>query len=188
MARLGVYPEEVLELVEEEPDDDAAILAGLKRRGIPSADETWFDAWRGVLFASARVLRIADLEMLEHDGFPLTWFDVLSRLADAEPVGLRMQELEELALFARGGLTRLVDRIEAAGLVRRGPVPGDRRGVRVVLTADGQQRYAAAIARHREVIEREFGRRLTPAQHRAIADALWPWWHDGPSADSPDAG
>ena len=68
--------------------------------------------------------------MLERDGFPLTWFDVLSRLADARSSGLRMQELEELALFTRGGLTRLVDRIEAAGLVRREPVPGDRRGVR----------------------------------------------------------
>jgi DNA-binding MarR family transcriptional regulator len=154
----------------------------------PAADETWFDSWRGVLFASARVLRLADIDMLEHDGFPLTWFDVLSRLTDAGPAGLRMQELEQLALFTRGGLTRLVDRIEAAGLVRREPVPEDRRGVRVVLTADGRQRYAAAIARHREVIEREFGRRLTHAQHRAIAVALWPWWHDVDRADTPDAG
>jgi hypothetical protein len=58
----------------------------------------------------------------------------------------------------------------------------------VVLTADGKQRYSAAIARHREVIEREFGRRLTPAQHRAVADALWPWWHDAAPAEIPDGG
>jgi DNA-binding MarR family transcriptional regulator len=154
-----------------------------------SAGETWFDSWRGVLFASARVLRIADREMMEHDGFPLTWFDVLSRLSDIGPAGLRMQELEELALFTRGGLTRLVDRIEAAGLVQREPVPGDRRGVRVVLTADGRQRYAAALARHGVVIEREFGQRLTPAQHRVIADALWSWWHEGdPAAAGHDPG
>lgn len=145
-------------------------------------DEVWFDSWRGVLFASARVLRVADLDMLEHDGFPLTWFDVLSRLADAGPTGLRMQELEGLALFTRGGLTRLVDRVEAASLVRREPVRGDRRGVRVVLTDEGQRRYADALARHRAVIEREFGRRLTAAQHHAVADALWSWWHD---ADPP---
>ena len=150
--------------------------------------DTWFHSWRGVLFASARVLKVADVDMLEHDGFPLTWFDVLSRLADAGPAGSRMQELEERALFTRSGLTRLVDRIEAAGLVRREPVPGDRRGVRVVLTADGKHRYSAAIARHREVIEREFGRRLTAAQHRAVADALWPWWHDAAPADTLDAG
>lgn len=48
-------------------------------------------------------------------------------------------------------------------LVLTEEVPGDRRGVRVVLTNDGRQRYAAALARHREVIEREFGRRLTAA-------------------------
>jgi DNA-binding MarR family transcriptional regulator len=155
----------------------------------PAAGETWFDSWRGVLFASARVLKVADRDMLEHDGFPLTWFDVLSRLSDVGPAGLRMQELEELAVFTRGGLTRLVDRIEAAGLVRREPVPGDRRGVRVVLTTDGRHRYAAALLRHREVIEREFGRRLTPAHHRAIADALWPWWHDaGPAGAGQDPG
>lgn len=153
-----------------------------------AGDETWFRSWRGVLFASERVLRIADRDMVEHEGFPLTWFDVLSRLADAGPAGLRMQELEELALFTRSGLTRLVDRIEAVGLVRREPVPGDRRGVRVVLTADGRQRYTAAIARHRELIEREFGRRLTPAQHRSVAEALWPWWHHADPEALPDAG
>jgi DNA-binding MarR family transcriptional regulator len=150
----------------------------------PAPDETWFDSWRGVLFTSARVLRIADRDMLEHDGFPLTWFDVLSRLSDAGPPGLRMQELEEVALFTRGGLTRLIDRIEAAGLVRREPVPGDRRGVRVVLTSEGGQRYTAALLRHGVVIAREFGRRLTTAQHRAVADALWPWWHDAARDDA----
>ncbi|CAN5531527.1 hypothetical protein BH20CHL7_BH20CHL7_07160 [soil metagenome] len=58
----------------------------------------------------------------------------------------------------------------------------------MVLTNDGRQRYTAAIARHREVIEREFGRRLTAAQHRAVTDALWPWWQGADPADFPDAG
>jgi mannose-6-phosphate isomerase-like protein (cupin superfamily) len=44
MARLRVYPEDVLELVREHGDDDDAILAGLQEHGIPSAEETWFDA------------------------------------------------------------------------------------------------------------------------------------------------
>jgi mannose-6-phosphate isomerase-like protein (cupin superfamily) len=44
MARLRVYPEEVLALVRVCGDDDTAILAGLQERGIPSAEETWFDA------------------------------------------------------------------------------------------------------------------------------------------------
>lgn len=154
----------------------------------PSAP--WIDAWRGVLFASSRTLRTAEPELIERAGFPLTWLDVLAQLYDASEDGLRMQELEERSLFTRSGLTRLVDRIEAAGLVRREPVPGDRRGVRVVLTSEGKRRHDAAFEDHLKVIEREFGRRLTPDQQRAIADALATFWHDDetPRPIGPPAG
>ena len=128
----------------------------------------WNDAWRGVLFATSRTLQIAEPELLERAGFPLTWLDVLAQLYDAGERGLRMQELEQRSLFTRSGLTRLVDRIETAGLVRREAVAGDRRGVRVVLTTDGRSRHDAAFADHLKVIEREFGRRLTEAQQQTV--------------------
>jgi DNA-binding MarR family transcriptional regulator len=142
----------------------------------------WNDAWRGVLFATSRTLRIAEPELVERAGFPLTWLDVLAQLYDASEDGLRMQELEQRSLFTRSGLTRLVDRIEAAGLVRREAVPGDRRGVQVVLTPEGRRRHDAAFADHYKVIEREFGRRLTRAQQQAVAEALAPFWHDDGAA------
>ncbi len=145
-------------------------------------DALWNDAWRGVLFATSRTLRIAEPELVEQAGFPLTWLDVLAQLYDASEDGLRMQELEQRSLFTRSGLTRLVDRIEAAGLVRREAVPGDRRGVRVVLTPEGRRRHDAAFAEHLKVIEREFGRRLTRAQQRAVAEALATFWHDDDAA------
>jgi DNA-binding MarR family transcriptional regulator len=138
----------------------------------------WNDAWRGVLFASSRTLRIAEPDLIANAGFPLTWLDVLAQLYDAGDEGLRMQELEQRSLFTRSGLTRLVDRIESAGLVRREAVLGDRRGVQVVLTAEGRRRHDAAFAEHSKVIEREFGRRLTDAQLRAVAEALATFWHD----------
>ena len=138
----------------------------------------WNDAWRGVLFASSRVLRAAELDLMARAGFPLTWLDVLAQLYDAPANALRMQELEERSLFTRSGLTRLVDRIEAAGLVRREPVPGDRRGVRVVLTADGRRRHDAAFVEHLDLIEREFGARLTREQQHAVAEALAGFWRD----------
>lgn len=144
----------------------------------------WNDAWRGVLFATSRTLRIAEPELVERAGFPLTWLDVLAQLYDGPEDGLRMQELEHRSLFTRSGLTRLVDRIEAAGLVHREAVPGDRRGVRVVLTTEGRRRHDAAFADHLKVIEREFGRRLSLAQQRAVAEALATFWHDdGPAAE-----
>ena len=138
----------------------------------------WYDAWRGVLFATSRTLQVAEPDLIANAGFPLTWLDVLAQLFDAGDNGLRMQELEQRSLFTRSGLTRLVDRIEAAGLVRREAVPGDRRGVQVVLTAEGRRRHDAAFADHIKVIEREFGSRLTEVQLRAVAEALAPFWHD----------
>ena len=141
----------------------------------------WNDAWRGVLFASAKVLRIAEQDLVARQAFALTWLDVLAQLYDAPDDGLRMQELEEHSLFTRSGLTRLVDRIEAAGLVRREPVAGDRRGVRVVLTPEGRRRHDEAFVDHYRVIEREFGRRLTVDQQKAVAEALSQFWHDTPA-------
>ena len=142
----------------------------------------WNDAWRGVLFANAKVLRVAERELIDREGFPMSWLDVLAQLYDAAGNGLRMQELEERSLFTRSGLTRLVDRIEAAGLVRREPVPGDRRGVRVVLTPEGRLRHDKAFVEHLRVVEREFGQRLTPDEQRAVADALASFWHDDDGA------
>lgn len=143
-------------------------------------DTLWNAAWRGVVFASARVLRAAEADLIKRAGFPLAWLDVLAQLYDAPDNGLRMQELEERALFTRSGLTRLVDRIEAAGLVRREPVPGDRRGVRVVLTPEGRRRHDEAFVDHWRFVEREFGDRLTTEQQKAVADALTGFWHEEP--------
>jgi DNA-binding MarR family transcriptional regulator len=144
----------------------------------------WNDAWRGVLFASSRVLRAAEPDLIARAGFPLTWLDILAQLYDAADDGLRMQELEERSLFTRSGLTRLVDRIEAAGLVRREPVPGDRRGVRVVLTAEGRRRHDEAFVEHLRLVERLFGSRLTAEQQHAVADALACFWRDDGAAST----
>lgn len=144
----------------------------------------WLDAWRGVLYASARVLQLAEPELISSVGFPLTWLDVLAQLYDAPDNKLRIQEIQERSLFTRSGITRLIDRIEAAGLVSREPVAGDRRGVLVALTAEGFRRHRAAFVAHLPVIEREFARRLTPEQQRTVADALASFWRDGQSAST----
>ena len=155
------------------------MLGDMDRPEDPTRPSTpWFEAWRGVLYANAKVLRVAEIDLIERAGFPLTWLDVLAQLYDAPDNKLRMQELQEGSLFTRSGMTRLVDRIEAGGLVRREPVAGDRRGVLVVLTPEGARRHSQAFDEHLLVIEREFGRLLTPEQQHVIADALAGFWRD----------
>ena len=142
------------------------------------SDPRWFDAWRGIIFANARVLRAVEPKLEQHSGISLVFLDVLARLNDAPGGSLRMQELQDRALFTRSGMTRLVDRIEAAGLVRREAVPGDRRGVSVVITPEGARLYSEAIERHMEDLEREFASRLTPGQSEAVAEALSRFWRE----------
>lgn len=141
-----------------------------------NADEAWWDAWRGVVFANSRVLREVEPLLEKGAGLSLTFLDVLSRLYDEPEHRLRMQELSERALFTRSGMTRLVDRVENAGYVRRESVPGDRRGVFVILTPEGERVLVAAMRQHRSDVERAFGGRLSPDQHRAVADALAQFW------------
>lgn len=141
-------------------------------------DPAWWDAWRGILFASAYVLSAAEPMLQEHSGLSMSFLDVLGRLHDAPDQRLRMQELQERSLFTRSGMTRLIDRVEHAGLARRERVPGDRRGVYVVLTPEGNEAYEVAIGKHRDDVQRVFGNRLTEAQYRAVADALTSFWHD----------
>jgi DNA-binding MarR family transcriptional regulator len=59
-------------------------------------------------------------------------------------------------VLTTGGVTRLVDRMEAAGLVERTETPGDRRGRLVRLTPLGEQTAVRASRVHVENIERYF--------------------------------
>ena len=129
------------------------------------------DAWRGVLFAQARVVRALEADMLEQHGLPITWFDLLSRLSDAPHQRMRMHELEEASLFTRSGITALADRLENAGLVRRERSAEDRRGVYLAITEAGLDKFAEVWPDHRRSIESHFGKYLNAEDTQALRTA-----------------
>ena len=76
---------------------------------------------------------------LKAAGFPpLSWYDVLLELGRAEDGRLRPLELERRTLLAQYNASRLIDRMEKAGLVERLPHPEDGRGQLVAITPEGQ--------------------------------------------------
>jgi len=93
---------------------------------------------------------------LKQAGFPpLAWYDVLLSLKRGEGGRCTPREIEHEVLFEQYNLSRLLDRMEAEGLVRRIPYPGDRRRQLIEITEDGralQRRmwavYGPAISRH----------------------------------------
>jgi DNA-binding MarR family transcriptional regulator len=81
-------------------------------------------------------------------------FGVLLRLARTPGEHLRMTDLAEGASLSTSGMTRLVDRLEAAGLVERAACPNDRRGLEAVLTAKGRKLVQKALPAHLDSLER----------------------------------
>lgn len=128
-------------------------------------------AWRGLLFTQAMVAAALEDDMLEQHGLPITWFDILGRLKRSDQQRLRMHELEEMSVFTRSGLTRLADRLEEAGLVRRERSAQDRRGVYLAITDAGLARINEVWDDHESSIQEHFGRYLDSDDARAIRKA-----------------
>ena len=95
-------------------------------------------AWRAFLRAHSTMLRRIGRDLEEAGLPPLSWYDVLAALRDAPERSLRQVELAERVLLSNSGLSRLLDRIEAKGLLERNSCPGDRRSFHVRLTDDGR--------------------------------------------------
>ena len=127
--------------------------------------------WRVFLETALALIDILDAEMQAQQGMSLGWYDVLVHLEDA-PEGLGMTELANRILFSKSGLTRVIDRMEAAGLVRRERPPADRRVVKVLLTPAGLAALNAARAIHRRGIQEHFDSHIDPAELEALAAAL----------------
>ncbi len=127
--------------------------------------------WRVFLETALALIDILDAELQEQRGLTLGWYDVLVHLEDV-PEGLGMTQIANRILFSKSGLTRVIDRMEAAGLVRRERPPEDRRVVRVLLTPTGLDTLNAARAVHRHGIQEHFVRHLDPGTLAALAEAL----------------
>jgi DNA-binding MarR family transcriptional regulator len=128
-------------------------------------------AWR-LYFESALALHdVLDAELERDAGISLRWYDALVHLEET-PDGLRMNELAERILYSKSGFTRVVDRLEDAGLVRRIRPENDRRSILVVLTDHGRNTLEQARRHHRHAIEQHFSRHLADTDIRALTRAF----------------
>ncbi len=129
-------------------------------------------AWQALLHAHDQVTRKLDAELRDEHGLSLVSYDVLLRLARAPGRALRMTELAGKVLMSPSGLTRVVDRLVAAGLVQRDRFEGDARGMLARLTEPGRQVLRRAARTHLRGIREHFTGPLSPAQLRNVASAL----------------
>lgn len=127
-----------------------------------------FATWHAFLKAGSIILKTLEQEMEEDQHLPLTWFDVLAWLVHAPDGRMRMQVLADSIYLSNSGLTRLLNRMTAAGLVERQSCSQDRRGWYAVITAKGREVFERAAPGHDKGVELHFFDRLSGEDIRAL--------------------
>jgi DNA-binding MarR family transcriptional regulator len=103
---------------------------------------------------------------------PLAWYEVLAELERGSGCGLRPFALEEALLLPQYGLSRLLARMEAAGLVVRGSCPEDGRGQMVALTEAGRAMRQRMWPVYAGAVQEAVGAKLSESQAEALAELL----------------
>lgn len=127
-------------------------------------------AWRLYLESALALIDVLEADMQRDSGLPVRWYDVLIHLEDA-PDGVRMNEIADRILYSKSGLTRIIDGMERAGLVRRVRPEDDRRSIFVFLTDQGRETMEQARLQHRNWIEQHFSRHLADDDIAALVRA-----------------
>ncbi|MDH4334478.1 MAG: MarR family transcriptional regulator [Chloroflexota bacterium] len=144
----------------------------MARKMMAGVDTPQVEAFREVMRAEDVLRRLLDRELREERGISLSEYVVLLTLRYAPggslPVGALCAEVQ----LTRSGVTRLVDRMEAAGTVERIAAPADRRTVRAAITAHGRDVLREAWPVHRRGIDEHFSANLSDAEAQTLRDLL----------------
>jgi len=134
--------------------------------------ETGTSAWPPFLAVHARLVARIETRLAEADLPPLAWYDVLWVLERAPETRLRMSELADQLIISRSNVTRLVDRLGRAKLVRRAATEEDGRGASAVLTRKGAERRAAMWPVYRAAIAELFDRHFSATEAATLRAAF----------------
>jgi DNA-binding MarR family transcriptional regulator len=119
-------------------------------------DDDALRTWRAFLTAHAHVTRRISRDLAEAGLPDLSWYDLLWALYRHPDRRLRVNELAREVVLSPTAMSRFVDRVEAAGYVRREPDPADRRALRIAITDDGVALLRRMWPVYERGIERHF--------------------------------
>lgn len=136
-----------------------------------SAMEPQLDAWRAIVTSHTAVTERVQRSLAAADLPPLSWFELLSAVKSSPTGRPRMSELAAWLTLSRGGITKLVDRLQEAGCLERVSCPEDRRSLQAELTPAGEKMLEEMRSVYEAELERHL-RVLTPKQAELISTAL----------------
>ena len=136
------------------------------------AGEVRLMAWWQLMAAHARLVQRVGDDLAVETGLPLGSYNVLRLLQEAPGCRLRLGELARAVLLTRCGVSRLANRLERAGLLRREGHARDRRGSCAVLTDQGRDEWRRARAVFERAVTKQFGSYLSDTEAETLKTVL----------------
>ena len=121
--------------------------------------ERWMPAWLALLRTHARLWDQLEAQIRRDHGLTIARYDVLAQL-DMSGGQLRLSDLASAIVLSPSGLSKLLDRMEASGLIQREPDPDDARASLATLTPEGRALVKGARRSHHALLEQTFGAAL----------------------------
>jgi DNA-binding MarR family transcriptional regulator len=129
-------------------------------------------AWAALTAAHGRIAERLTAALGQACGLSINDFEILLRLDQVPPPGLRLGELAPAVQLTQPSLSRAAARLERHGWLTRVSAADDRRGVLVAITSDGQAVLQRAVPVHARVIRQFLLDPLTPGELDPLARAL----------------
>ncbi|CAJ1493151.1 MarR family transcriptional regulator [[Mycobacterium] kokjensenii] len=120
--------------------------------------------WRGYLDSTRLLLRSLDRQLTDDSGISLADFEMLALLSEAPEHRMRMNELADITVTTRSGITRAVKRLIDAGWVRQVKCEEDKRGQFAELTEAGLDKVRAAAPGHVQAVRAGLFDALSPRE------------------------
>lgn len=128
--------------------------------------------WVRLIRAHDTIMRKVETAVKAKGLPPIAWYDVLLELSREGGRKLRPVELEKELLVAQYNLSRLLDRMEKAGLIERIACPGDGRGQMIQLTTEGRATQKKMWPAYRDAIEEHVAPDLSENELEQVARLL----------------
>jgi len=129
-------------------------------------DSRWTTAWMLLVRTYARFWDAVEEQMRREHGLTMARYDVLAQLEMADG-RLGLGELAAAIALSPSGLSKLLDRMDASGLIRREPDPDDQRAAFATITPRGRKLVRRARSGHHALLRQTFAAAL---DDRDLAD------------------
>ena len=129
-------------------------------------------AWVSFLRGHSTLTRELNAQLVAEHGLTLNDYEVLLHLSHADDGRLRRVDLAERVILTASGITRLLEGLERAGLVRKENCASDARVTYAKITPDGKAKLREAAKTHLRGLDELFVGRYSESELTTLADLL----------------